>query len=150
MAPPRKKDPEIHCSNCGVLLVRKRLPCGDLDTHSKFVNRKFCSRPCSAARFKGVERGRVGEDSCRRWARNRRCGTTCVVCGRVGRMDTHHRDGDYKNNDLDNLMVVCRACHMRLHHPVVCCKLCEKRAVARGLCNTHWHAWRKCNKLAEG
>jgi hypothetical protein len=35
-------------------------------------------------------------------------------------MDIHHKDGDTKNNDLGNLMGLCRSCHMhqdgRIHN----------------------------------
>lgn len=41
----------------------------------------------------------------------------CVVCGRDdGFLVVHHKDGNVMNNDMDNLMTVCKPCHARLHH----------------------------------
>jgi hypothetical protein len=38
----------------------------------------------------------------------------CVRCGGKPQ-DVHHVDGDRKNNELDNLMTLCRSCHMKEH-----------------------------------
>lgn len=45
-------------------------------------------------------------------------GMTCSLCGKTGtgrQIDVHHRDGNRKNNDLSNLVVMCRGCHIRTH-----------------------------------
>lgn len=43
----------------------------------------------------------------------------CVVCGTEDGLVVHHRDNSRKtgklNNDLKNLMTLCRQCHMREH-----------------------------------
>lgn len=43
----------------------------------------------------------------------------CVHCkgarGGTGRLDCHHRDEDPFNNDLENLVWLCRSCHEELH-----------------------------------
>lgn len=48
---------------------------------------------------------------------------TCQRCGRVGEIGwysdmlcIHHRDRDPQNNALDNLELLCRGCHSRMHH----------------------------------
>ena len=45
----------------------------------------------------------------------RRFGKTgsCVVCGELMRntLDTHHLDGNEKNNDPSNLVTLCASCH---------------------------------------
>ena len=59
-----------------------------------------------------------------RWARLRRAildrdGWRCQRCGRYGRMEIHHADGDPMNNDVDNLRTLCRSCHIRHHAPAI-------------------------------
>lgn len=39
----------------------------------------------------------------------------CQTCGSTGRLDIHHKDGDKKNQDRENLAVLCRPCHMAVH-----------------------------------
>jgi len=50
-----------------------------------------------------------------------RDGYKCVVCGEVEGIGVHHKDfsgqGDNPNNELDNLMTVCKPCHTEIHKP---------------------------------
>jgi hypothetical protein len=39
----------------------------------------------------------------------------CVVCGSENAL-VHHKDKDRTNNNIDNLVVLCRPCHARLHN----------------------------------
>lgn len=39
----------------------------------------------------------------------------CTRCGSTTQLVIHHKDGDHYNNVLENLEVLCRACHCRLH-----------------------------------
>ena len=61
----------------------------------------------------------------RGWARLRRAvlderGWRCSVCERPGALEIHHIDGDPTHNAAaDNLVVLCRACHIDLHKPPV-------------------------------
>ena len=59
-----------------------------------------------------------------RWARLRRFildrdGWRCSKCGRYGRLECHHVDGDPSNNDPGNLTTLCRSCHIRHHAPAI-------------------------------
>ena len=59
-----------------------------------------------------------------RWARLRRFvldrdGWRCQRCGRYGRLEVHHRDGDPGHNDPGNLTTYCRPCHIEAHAPPV-------------------------------
>jgi len=38
----------------------------------------------------------------------------CEICGDIATI-VHHIDGDKSNHNLDNLIPVCRKCHMALH-----------------------------------
>ena len=39
----------------------------------------------------------------------------CRTCGAKIRILIHHIDKNHKNNELGNMMVLCRACHMDIH-----------------------------------
>jgi hypothetical protein len=39
----------------------------------------------------------------------------CATCGRKKNLVIHHKDLDHYNNDPNNLEVLCRSCHQRLH-----------------------------------
>ena len=39
----------------------------------------------------------------------------CCLCGSIKFLLVHHKDGNRKNNNLDNLMVVCKSCHAKIH-----------------------------------
>ena len=48
----------------------------------------------------------------------------CQVCGQKAKpltrkykcLDVHHIDCDYKNNNLNNLILLCKDCHSEAHH----------------------------------
>lgn len=39
----------------------------------------------------------------------------CSLCGTITKLMCHHIDGDFRNNNLSNLMIVCRGCHNKIH-----------------------------------
>ena len=49
----------------------------------------------------------------------RRDGYKCVMCGRIDGVNVHHKDdsgnSENPNNDPDNLISLCDACHMKTH-----------------------------------
>jgi len=49
----------------------------------------------------------------------KRDGYKCIACGSKDNLIVHHMDGKgrgYKpNNEIDNLVTLCRACHMKVH-----------------------------------
>lgn len=77
-----------------------------------------------------------------------RDGYQCAVCGSTVNLVVHHRDGKGRghatpNNELDNLVTVCRKCHPTKHGGTrwarnydACteCGTTERRHNARGLC----------------
>jgi hypothetical protein len=51
------------------------------------------------------------------WTRDK---STCQICGRLGKegndyMCVHHIDFNEKNCSLENLVLLCRSCHMKVH-----------------------------------
>lgn len=66
-----------------------------------------------------------------------------MECGAVFGGDVHHIDGNHKNNDLANLIRLCRGCHLRKHRTRTFCALCGRPAKGRGLCSMHYQRLRK-------
>ena len=69
-----------------------------------------------------------------RWAPLRRFildrdGWTCQRCGRPGRPEVHHVNGDPGDNDPGNLIVLCRSCHIETHRPAVAPEVAAWRAL---------------------
>lgn len=40
---------------------------------------------------------------------------SCVVCGKETDMCVHHKDKNLKNNKVNNLVTLCRQCHINAH-----------------------------------
>ena len=55
----------------------------------------------------------------------------CSVCGSPDYLAVHHIDGsgntDHRNDDIDNLQLICQSCHMSLHSSEYWAKQAEKR-----------------------
>lgn len=39
----------------------------------------------------------------------------CELCG-ILKVEIHHKDKDRKNNNPNNLMILCKMCHEKIHH----------------------------------
>lgn len=39
----------------------------------------------------------------------------CKNCGKEGRLEIHHRDGNRRNNEDENLIAICPSCHKKIH-----------------------------------
>src|SRR5574337_1441228 len=68
--------------------------------------------------FKGPEHYAWKGDAARKESKRERCQRLyalgpCEKCGGQGR-DRHHRDGDTGNNNQENVMILCRPCHMEI------------------------------------
>jgi hypothetical protein len=71
---------------------------------------------------------------------------SCENCGGTHWLGIHHRDGNWKNNDLSNLATLCASCHTSLHHDQgdmpkkkkkPPCLVCGKLSTRQDLCATH-------------
>ncbi len=48
----------------------------------------------------------------------RKFNNKCVVCGKEEGLHIHHKDNNPKNNQIDNLAVLCGVCHKKAHMKV--------------------------------
>jgi len=40
----------------------------------------------------------------------------CQICGSSKQLEVHHKDRNKLNNSIDNLMLVCKSCHRKIHY----------------------------------
>lgn len=118
---PRKdiKQADRYCKYCGKKLERKRFN-GRLEDFSVFLKRPYCDRECMKKDYL-----RIGDNHEQNWssahATARKINDLilkkdkCEICGtKDKKLDIHHIDGNWQNNNLDNLMCLCRSCHMKI------------------------------------
>ena len=115
-----KPDPEKYCAYCGKEMHRVRFESVRLEDLSAFSRRKYCNRECMRKAFVKVGQSkqtyRCAHLSAYRLAyeilgKEKRC----EICGSKRNIDVHHKDKNYRNNTAENIMIVCRSCHMKLH-----------------------------------
>lgn len=105
------------CEYCGKALERKRFN-DRLEDFGAYRRRKYCGRDCMRRAF--IKVGTNDQTWSNAHATARKINElilgkdACEKCGRTESLDIHHIDGNYKNNSIDNLMCLCRSCHMKL------------------------------------
>ena len=116
---PRKdiKELEKYCEYCGKQLERKRFN-GRLEDFTVFKNRKYCNRECMRKDWV-----KIGDNHNQSYSNAHTTARkinelilhkeVCELCGSDTNLDIHHIDGNWQNNNLDNLMCLCRSCHTR-------------------------------------
>ena len=139
------------CPYCGKTLKRKQYSNGQWESDLQFSIRKYCDRECMKRAF--VERNGANQDYSSAHHSSRKIvyliderKRVCELCGSTKNIDVHHKDGNFQNNSQDNLVTVCRSCHMKIHRqvPVKLCKICGRPANgAKGYCNAHYLRLRK-------
>lgn len=142
-----KETPLKYCQYCGKKLERKRFPSGRLECLSVFNKRKYCDWMC-------MRKGRLVTKKENQSYRNAHTTaqkinelilqkTECEICGKKEKLDVHHIDGDYKNNDPNNLMTLCRSCHNKQHRKKGSCIICGQPVKGYGYCNKHYVRYKK-------
>ena len=114
---PRKdiKELEKYCEYCGKQLERKRFN-GRLEDFTVFKNRKYCNRECMRKDWV-----KIGDNHNQSYSNAHTTARkinelilhkeVCELCGSDTNLDIHHIGGNWQNNNLDNLMCLCRSCH---------------------------------------
>lgn len=115
---PRKdiKEAERYCKYCGKKLERKRFN-GRLEDFGVFTKRQYCNRECMKRDYLKVGETDANWSNAHASARNINKlilkKDHCEICGSKQNLDIHHIDGNWQNNNLDNLICLCRSCHMK-------------------------------------
>ena len=116
---PRKdiKEEEKYCEYCGKQLERKRFN-GRLEDFTVFKNRKYCNRECMKKDYL-----KIGDNHNQTYSNAHTTARkinelilhkeVCELCGSEINLDIHHIDGNWQNNNLNNLMCLCRSCHTK-------------------------------------
>ena len=78
--------------------------------------------------------------SARQWEATRRevfdrDGYRCQQCGKAGRLEAHHvlHLASGGSNDLDNLLTLCRGCHIAAHKPTLTSGQAEWESLVAGI-----------------
>ncbi|MCH5315443.1 MAG: HNH endonuclease [Eubacterium sp.] len=142
------KQLEKYCAYCGKRLERKRFANGRLEDFGVFSKRKYCSMTCMRKAFLKIGNNnqtyRVSHSTSQKINELILQRTTCENCGKSGNLDVHHIDGNYQNNNLENLKVLCRSCHIKEHRNKSLCKVCGKPMDGGlGYCDKHYRRYKK-------
>ena len=95
------------CAQCGKLLYRR-------PSLLQNTENQYCSQECKR-QFQIT----TGSHVPREYLKSRY--TKCQICGLDEReiLVIHHKDENRENNNLENLLVVCPNCHMRIHKGLI-------------------------------
>ena len=136
--------PVKYCQYCGKKLEPKILPSGYLESIYWFSRRKYCNAVCqSKARIKEPQELAQKTLSGARRKANVVCPpSSCADCGKDCKTDVHHLDGNEFNNSPENLVRLCRSCHVARHTHRQSCIVCGKPAKGFQLCTRHYQQYR--------
>lgn len=144
MAMQRKPDPYKTCKQCGKQMHRKRMSNGKLESMHDFKRRQFCDQKCMAASFEGRTRTDTPSWMTAHYHARKICPPgPCEVCGKEEATDVHHKNGNWRDNSPENLIRICRSCHIKQHHPKGVCKICGKPMKGLGYCEKHYQRFKK-------
>lgn len=109
----------VNCSNCGKKIIKTKSAAAKSKTGNL-----YCSRKCSASKnntlFKSAENHpnyKNGISLYRKKALIAFEDLKCSQCGfkDIRALEVHHKDKNRKNNDLENLLLLCANCHKIIH-----------------------------------
>lgn len=106
---PKAAEPR-QCEHCSKSLERRRNAAGRLEGFRDFMRRRFCSLSCANSRSKGGESRKASHYHARK--QRAEC---CEACGTTKRLQVHHVDENWTNNDPANLQTLCAFCHAFWH-----------------------------------
>lgn len=138
------------CRYCGKELTRRtKQSNGEKESPAEYKRRKYCNWMC-------MRKGRIQFNNYEQSYTNthttaRKVGTLfldqthCEICGKEGKLDIHHKDFNEQNNNIDNLQVLCRSCHMKIHRPKPTCNVpfCNNPVKGYGYCEKHYQHYKK-------
>lgn len=120
-----KSKGNVFCSmSCYGISCRKESPCivcGKLILAG--LNKKTCSRGCANTYRKGIQykinspRSKVKSQQALKIRLLKERGNKCERCNykKYQILEIHHKNKDRKNNNLENLLLICPNCHAEEH-----------------------------------
>ena len=108
LAKQAKKTESKTCQKCGIEFHRRRYG-NRLEDYTRWNQRRYCSKQCNYIRPSGQSKGNY-HLLARKYQKS-----FCSTCKSTENLDVHHKDGNWKNNDQNNLETLCHSCHMKLH-----------------------------------
>jgi hypothetical protein len=136
-------DPSHECIQCRRPILRHVFPSGSMEAHTRWHQRKFCSRACAHAH----RRPENPSPALGRQRANRLfpLDGPCKHCGRPAQ-HRHHIDGNSLNNRPENIALVCARCHVLVEHPESIDRLRAARPAGQNVCIScgQWskHIWK--------
>lgn len=137
------------CEYCGKKLERKKYN-KRYESLNNFKRRKYCDRECMRKAYLHIGTNESNWSTTHLIARNINNlilnKNQCEKCGtKEGQLDIHHKDFNENNNELDNLICLCRSCHTKIHRPAKGCKVedCDNEHKGHGYCEKHYQRFRK-------
>jgi predicted RNA-binding Zn-ribbon protein involved in translation (DUF1610 family) len=104
----RKTKAEHKCPDCGKLIWLSSIRCNECD--------QFLKRGKLSPHWKGATVTQSGARARAKCVLNNQK-FSCSICGRTDLpLEIHHKDRNPYNNNILNLIVVCRKCHHDLFH----------------------------------
>lgn len=91
--------------------MRRKRYNGRLEDLGVFQRRKYCDKRCMATDHNEREVGK----SAHLWRARRHRRDACERCGSTSDLHVHHKDGDWRNDAIDNLETLCGPCHLKHH-----------------------------------
>lgn len=139
MPHPRKTDPVKCCERCGSVFTRTRYG-KTLEDRTRFLKRQFCSLHCANSRgIRGqsfTQQHQISAEFAK---------PQCESCGGTGHLHVHHKNEDWKDHRLENLVTLCIRCHLHGAHkkPPKPCSVCGEKSRKHGMCQKHFQRWKK-------
>lgn len=142
-----------YCKYCGKELMKKQFACGKTESNYAILKRQYCNRKCMGLDHT-IDNPRAGSIYSRLERKNIRKKERCEKCGAIKDLCYHHKDENVFNNSIDNIMVICRGCHVKIHnelgsynHPgkqnLDLCLICGNPTMSLNLCHVHYHRYNK-------
>ena len=108
LATQAKKTESKICPKCGKEFHRRRFG-KRLEDFTRWNQRIYCSKQCNYIRPEISHK--TSYHRLARYFLNH----YCQNCGSTENLDVHHKDRNYKNNEITNLETLCHTCHMKYH-----------------------------------
>lgn len=106
---------EIRDEKCKIKIC---VMCGKKYTWKDSRGELTCGKPCHKKYMSKIRIGKENprfNEGYRQWQRKTKHIMICQKCGiKNKKLEVHHKDRNQRNNEIENLIKVCRRCHMLL------------------------------------